>query len=147
MTGRKFKTKLVAEGSMTAIKLPFDVKKEFGKARPPVKVTVEGYTYRSTVAVYDGVYWLPLRKSNREAAGVDREATVNVIVELDTDPRVVEAPKDLAAALKKNKRARERWESLSFTHQREHADAILDAKKPETRARRVAKAIAMLSRQ
>jgi uncharacterized protein YdeI (YjbR/CyaY-like superfamily) len=69
---------------------------------------------------------------------------VRVTLEPDLEPRVVEAPAELAAALKKNKQAKAAWEKLSYTHQREHAEAILDAKKPETRARRIAKAVEML---
>ena len=141
----KFRTKIEADGTLTMIRLPFDVRAEFGKARPAVKVTVAGHTYRSTVATYGGEYFLPLRKSHRDAAGVRAGQLVSVTVVADAEPRVVRIPDDLGRALKKNRRARERWDALSYTHRREHVEAIEAAKKPETRARRVARALEMLS--
>lgn len=141
----KFKTKIEADGELTFLRLPFDARAELGKARAPVKVTVAGYTYRSTVATYGGEYFLPLRKSHREAAGVRAGQRVDVTVVADKEPRVVAVPPDLARALKKNRGARERWDALSYTHRREHVEAIEEAKKPETRARRVARAVEMLT--
>ncbi|APR76574.1 Hypothetical protein A7982_01921 [Minicystis rosea] len=139
-----FRTVVDSEDDGVMIEIPFDVKALFGKARPPVRVTVNGYTYPSTVSVYSGRSYLPLRRSHREKAKIEPGATVDVIVELDTSERTVEVPDDLAAALAKNAKARTAWEKLSFTHRREHVEAILSAKKPETRARRVANALAML---
>ena len=145
-TSRTFKTTIVREGSMCFIPIPasLDVKAVFGKARPPVVVTLNGYSFRSTVSVYGGDSVLPLRKSNREAAKLDGTETLDVTLTLDTKARTVEVPGDLAKALARSKRVKAAWDKLSYSHQREHVDAINDAKKPETRARRVAKCLEML---
>jgi uncharacterized protein YdeI (YjbR/CyaY-like superfamily) len=84
-----------------------------------------------------------LRKSNREAAGLEGTETLNVRLDLDTEPRVVKPPADLVKALKAAS-AWDRWQALSFTHQREHVEAIEEAKKPETRTRRVDRAVQMV---
>lgn len=119
------------------VELPFDVKEQFGKARPPVRVSINGYRYRSTVAVYGGKYYVPVRRERQEAAGVKPGDIVEVTIASDTAVRRVEPPPVLSAALQKNSRARAQWERLSYTHKKEHAEAILQAKKPETRARRI----------
>lgn len=126
------------------IEVPFDVKAFFGKARPPVVADVNGYELRTTLVVYGGKTFVGLRSSHVEASGLKVGQRVQVTLALDTEERTVEVPKDLAAALKKDKKAAAAWEKLSFTHRKEHADAILGAKKPETRARRIEKALAML---
>ena len=142
-TSKSFTTTIVRDGSMCAIPLPFDPRPVFGKVRAPVKVTLNGYTFRSTIAARGGPPCIPLRRSNREAAGLEGGETLEVRLDLDTEPRTVAAPADLVRALKKTSGAWERWRALSFTHQREHVDAIEGAKKPETRARRIAAAVAM----
>jgi hypothetical protein len=141
MTAKTFKTRIVQEKGMCYIPLAFDPKAVFGKVRAPVKVTLNGYTYRSTVAAMGGPPCIPLRKSNREAAGVEGGQTVSVTVELDTEARTVKPPADLVKALKASPPAWERWQELSYTHQREHVEAIEEAKAPETRARRIARAV------
>src|SRR5262245_10019436 len=141
---KTFKTTIVRDGSMCIIPLTFDPKAVFGKVRAPVKVTVNGYTYRSTIAAMGGPPCIPLRKSNREAAGLEGGETLNVRLELDTDTRAVDPPADLVRALKASRPAWDRWRALSYTHQREHVEAIEGAKKPETRARRVERAVAMI---
>lgn len=143
---KTYKTTLLWDGSMSAIPVPFDPKAVFGKVRAPVKVTINGYTYRSTIAAMGGPPFIPLRKSHREAAGVDEAKTVTVRLVLDTETREVTPPPDLVKALKAVAGATERWRALSFTHQREHVEAIEGAKKPETRARRIAAAVEMVSR-
>jgi regulator of protease activity HflC (stomatin/prohibitin superfamily) len=145
MPAKKFKAILGAKGHSLFFEVPLDVKQEFGRARPPVKVSINGYTYRSTVSVYGGKYYLPVRQERREEAGLKAGDMINVTVALDTEVRTVEPPPELSAAFKKNGAAQERWEKLSFTHKKEHAQAILEAKKPETRARRVEKTLAMLA--
>jgi hypothetical protein len=144
MARKAFKATLETEGPGFFIRLPFDVKKIFGKARPAVKVSLDGYTYRSTVAVYGGESLVPVRRAHREAAGVEAGARVAVVIESDDAPRVVEVPADLAAALKKSRPAKKAWDALSYTHQREHVEALEGAKKADTRARRLDKTIAML---
>lgn len=145
MPAKRFRATLGAEGHALFFEVPFDVKQEFGKARPPVKVSVNGYTYRSTVSVYDGRYYLPVRRERREEAGLRAGDIIDVTVALDTEERTVMAPPELCAAFKKNAAAKERWKELSYTRKKEHADAILQAKRPETRARRVQKTLAILA--
>ena len=129
---------------MCFIPVTFDPRSVFGKLRVPVKVTVNGYTYRSTIAAMGGPPCVPLRKSNREAAGLEGGETLTVRLDLDTEKREVTAPADLVRALKATPGAPDRWRALSYSHQREHVEAIEDAKKPETRARRVAAAVKMI---
>ena len=144
MSSKTFKTTIVREGSMCAIPLTFDPETVFGKVRAPVRVTLNGYTYRSTIAAMGGPPCIPLRKSHREAAGLEGGETIMVRVDLDTETREVTPPADLVKALKAEPPAWERWRELSYTHQREHAEAIEEARKPETRARRIHGAVQML---
>jgi hypothetical protein len=144
---KTFRARIVRDGSMCFIPLSFDPKAVFGKVRAPVKVTLNGYTYRSTVAAMGGPPCVPLRKSNREAAGLDGGEMIRVTLTLDTEKREVKPPTDLVKALKAAPPAWERWRELSFTHQREHAEAIMEAKKPETRSRRIERAVEVLSRR
>lgn len=138
---KTYTTKILKEGDVTGLEVPFDPIPVFGKVRPPVKVTLNGYTYRSTIAVMNGEMFLPLAKVHREAAGLTGEETLAVTLTLDTEKREVTPPADLAAALKKAG-AWQQWREMSFTHQREWAEAVEDAKKPETRTRRIANAVA-----
>lgn len=134
---RDFQTKL--EDGFIA--LPFDVREEFGRARPPVKVSINGYSYRSTVCVYGGKYFIPVRKSNQEAAGVKPGDAVHAKIALDEEPRIVEPTPDLQAALKKARLTAD-WEKLSYSRKKEFVDVLVAAKKAETRARRVQKVLA-----
>jgi hypothetical protein len=127
-----------------SFELPFDVRATYGEARPPVKMTVLGQTFRTRVMVYRGKYFLGLWKAVSEAHGLRKGQTIEVSVEPDQAPRTIEPPKALQAAMKKNAMARTGWEALSFTHRREWATAIEEAKKAETRERRVAQAIEAL---
>jgi len=137
MTGKTFRTTLVREGAMCAIPLTFDPKAVFGKVRAPVKVTLNGYTYRSTIAAMGGPPCIPLRKSHREAAGLVGGETLEIRLELDTEARVVKPPADLVKALKGRPPAWDRWRELSYTHQREHVESIEGARTPQTRAHRL----------
>lgn len=142
----KFKTKVMqAEGmDATGITVPAAVVEKFGQGKKPkVTVSLKGYAYRSTIFFMGGKFMLPLAKEHRYAAGVKPGETVEITLELDTAPREVEVPDDLAAALKKAK-ARAAFDALSFTHRKEHVRAILEAKKPETRTSRIEKAVAMV---
>ena len=135
---------LVPDGEgMGHIILPFDQRAVFGKARPPLIVAIGGHAYRSTVAIMNGVTFVPLRQSNRMAAGIVAGATVAVTLTLDTAPREVTAPDDLAAAITAAG-AQTGWDRLSYSHQREWVEAIEQAKRPETRAKRIAAGIAKL---
>ncbi|MCC6996319.1 MAG: DUF1905 domain-containing protein [Deltaproteobacteria bacterium] len=142
---KSFQSTIVRDGSMCFIPVPFDPKPVFGKLRAPVKVTLAGHSYRSTIASMGKGPCLPLRRSNREAAGLEGTETLRVTLELDTEPRTVEPPRDLVRALKAAPPAWQRWSELSYSHQREHVDAIEQAKRTETRVRRVAAAVAMVA--
>jgi hypothetical protein len=144
MPSKTFKTTVVRDGSMCFIPLTFDPKSVFGKVRAPVKVTVNGYTYRSTIAAMGGPPCIPLRKSNREAAGLEGGETIRVRLDLDEEKREITPPADLARALKAVPPAWERWQELSYSHQREYVEAVEEAKKPETRARRINGAVEMI---
>jgi hypothetical protein len=126
---------------MCFIPIPFDPKAVFGRVRAPVKVTLNGYTYRSTIAAMGGPPGIPLRRSNREAAGLDGGETLEVRLDLDMDIREVKPPADLLRALKTAPPAWHRWRELSYSHQREYAESIDGAKKPETRLRRIQAAV------
>ncbi len=126
------------------IALPFDPKAVFGSARAPVVVAINSHSFRSTVTMMGGSPWVPFRRSNRKAAGVAVGVPFEVTLTLDTAPRTVDAPADLRAALEAAG-AWARWEKLSFTHQREHVEAIEGAKKPETRERRIVKCVEMVA--
>ncbi|QQS10252.1 MAG: DUF1905 domain-containing protein [Phycisphaerales bacterium] len=142
---RTFTTTIIKDDdtSMCAIEVPFDPKEVFGKVRAPVRVSIKGHEYRSTISSMGGCWWVPLRTSNREAAGVKAGDTVRVMLASDESPRVVTTPRDLSVALKAAG-AGAAWQAMSYTHQREHVEAIVEAKKEETRARRVEKAVDMV---
>jgi hypothetical protein len=144
VASRTFEVKVADEGENFLVRLPFDVRAVFGQARPPVVITVNGYSFRSTVAVYGGEYFIGIRRSHREAAGLEPKKSVSITLTGDDQPRVVDPPRDLADALKKNTAARAAWDALSFSHKREHVAALEEAKKPETRARRIESTLAML---
>ncbi len=130
-----------AERNVMGIIVPEDIVAVLGKGkRPPVTVTIKGHSYRSTVAVMNGLFMLPLSQENRAPMEVKGGDEVDVTVELDDQPRTVEVPDDLAEALGAAG-LRERFDALAFTYRKEHVRSVLDAKTAETRARRVAKAV------
>lgn len=116
----------------------------FGEARPPVRGTVNGTPFRSRLAVYGGTTYLGLTKDVRTAAGIELGAKVTVVIERDDAPRVVEVPEPLARTLARDKAAKAAFDKLAFTHRKEYARWIAEAKRDETHKRRVAKAIEML---
>ena len=129
----------------TGIRVPDEVVESLGSGRrPAVRVAINGHTYRSTVAVMGGAYMLPLSAENREGAGVAAGDEVDLDVELDTEPRVVAVPPDFAAALDGDQDVRRQFDSLSYSHQRRWVLSVEDAKTPETRQRRIDKAVSTL---
>jgi hypothetical protein len=142
----RFKTTLQQEGkTATGFQVPVDVVEAMGKGkRPPVRVTINGYTYRSTVAAYGDVYMLPLAAEHRGPAGVSAGDALEVDLELDTEPRVVDVPPDLAAALDDAPDAKQAFEALSYSNKRRITLAVEGAKAAETRQRRIEKSIAEL---
>jgi hypothetical protein len=115
-----------------------------GAKRFPVVATVNGYTWRTTVTRMGGEFLLGLKRAVREEAGVEAGDTVEVRLELDTAPREVEVPEALASALAEDPEARAAFDQLAYTHRKEYARWIEEAKRDETRRRRVAKALEML---
>jgi hypothetical protein len=126
------------------VELPFDGKEEFGEARAPVAGTVNGTEFRGRLMVYGGRTYLGFRKEIRDAAGIAAGDEVEVALERDDAPREVELPPALEQALAGDDAARSAYEGLSFTHRKEYARWIAEAKRDETRDRRVAKALEML---
>jgi hypothetical protein len=143
MSSKTFKATIVRNGSACYIPLTFDPKAVFGTLRAPVRVTLNGYSYRSTIAAMGGPPCIPVRRSHQEGARLDGINTIDVRLDLDTEKREVKPPADLVKALKASS-AWDRWKDLSYTHQREHVEAIEDAKKPETRTRRIERAVDMV---
>lgn len=147
MSSKIFTTTLVRDGSMCIVPVPFDPVPVFGKVRAPVKVTLNGYTYRSTIAAMGGPLCIPLRKSNREAAGLEGNETLKIRLELDSEARVVTPPADLVKALKSAPPAWDRWRELSYSHQREYAESVTSARAAETRARRIERAVRSIAQR
>lgn len=142
-----FKTKIHGEPgrNVTGIVVPPRIVDELGKGkRPPVKITVAGYTYRSTIASMGGKFMIGLSKEHREAAGVAAGDEVEVRLELDTEPRTSTVPADLKAALVRA-RVLAAFEKSAPSRQKEFVRQVESAKAPETRARRIAKIVESLS--
>ncbi|MGE3812903.1 MAG: YdeI/OmpD-associated family protein [Candidatus Nanopelagicales bacterium] len=132
--------------SATGIVVPPEVVDGLGSSRKPaVTVTINGYSYPSTIASMGGRFLLPVSAEVRAGAGVQAGDVVDIDVELDTAPRTVEVPADLAKALKAAPAARKAFDALSYSNQRRHVLSVEGAKTAETRERRIAKVVAELS--
>jgi hypothetical protein len=130
--------------SATGLAVPPEVVESLGSRRPAVVVTLGSHTYRSTIASMGGRYLLPVSAENRAAAGLTAGDEVEVDVELDTAPREVELPADLAAALDAGTGLRARFDALAPSRRKEHVRSVESAKADATRARRVAAVVAGL---
>ena len=137
----EFRSTVVLGGkTATGIQVPGDVIEALGAGkRPPVVVILGGYTYQTTVAPMGGAYWIPLAAEHREAAGVRAGEEVDVVVQLDSAPREVPVPDDLAAAFDDD--ARTTFDALAYSHRKEWVRWVEEAKKPETRATRIEKTV------
>ena len=142
----RFRTTLRLEGkTATGFEVPPDVVEAMGKGkRPPVTVTVNGYTYRSTVAAFGDVYMLPVAGEHRAAAGITAGDEIDVDLELDAAPRDVAVPTDLATALDAVPLARRTFDALSNSNKKWHVLNVECAKSEETRRRRIEKSVATL---
>lgn len=143
----KFKGKIAGKqiGAVAAIVPPFDVVEAFGtRARVPVRGTINGFPFRSSLMPMGGCHMMPVNKLLRDGAGVSPGETVSVVMERDEAQRLVQVPDGLKKEFAKNKTAQANWEKLSFTHKKEIALSITGAKQAETRARRLAKAADIL---
>ena len=140
-----FRTTLhgVQDMNATGIAIPPEVIESLNAGkRPKIVVAVAGLSYRSTVAVMGGQYMVGVTQEQRARTGLKAGDPIEVTIELDTAPRTVEAPADLLAALDAAG-VRGAWDKLAYSHQKEHVRAIEEAKAPDTRQRRVEKAVAM----
>lgn len=142
----KFQATILQGGkTATGIQVPEAVVTALGASRKPaVKVTLNGYTYRSTIAVMGGRYMLPVSADVRAKAGVGGGDTLEVEIALDTEPRVLSVPADFAAALDEEPAARAFFDGLSYSNRQRHVLQVEGAKAADTRARRIEKSVAML---
>ena len=140
-----FTTTLIQSGNNVGIEVPEEIVLGFGAGkRVPVTVTINGYSYGSTIAVMGGKYLVGVAAAHRAAAGVAGGEEHRVTIEHDSAPRTVEVPSDLGAALA-DAGVREGFDTLSYSARKEHVRSVEDAKQPETRMRRVAKIVEKLS--
>ena len=142
----KFEVELTAHGAGAFIRVPRDVSAKLGfKGRPKVKAVIAGVPYRgSLMPMGDGTFGLGVLKSIQEAKGIDVGDVITVELEPDTEERTVEAPADLDAELSRDANAAAAWERLSYTNKKEIARSLEEAKRPETRERRLKAALAKL---
>jgi Domain of unknown function (DUF1905)/Bacteriocin-protection, YdeI or OmpD-Associated len=143
----RFRATLETEGkTATGVNVPAEVVEALGAGkRPRVKVTINGHSYRSSVAVLGGRYLLGVSAENRAAAGVEGGDSVDVELELDTAAREVTVPLDLAAALAAEPAAQATFDALSYSNKSWHVLQIEGAKSDETRQRRVARSVEALA--
>ena len=134
------------EGSeVAALKAPFDVEEVFGtRGQVKVRGTVNGFPFRSSLMPMGGCHRMVINKTMREGAGVKGGDTATFVMERDEEERTVEAPPALKKELAKSKKAQAKWETLSFTHKKEMARSITEAKQEGTRVRRLAKVMEVL---
>ena len=142
----QFVTELLRAGkTATGIEIPNHVIDALGAGKKPVvNVTINGFTYQSTVAVMGGKFMVGVSAERRAAAGVQGGDTITVDIEVDDAPRQVAVPADFQLALDSVPGASAAFQALAYSHRKEHVRAIEDAKKPETRAARIDKAVAKL---
>jgi len=143
----RFKIKLVGQdgSSATGFYAPFDVPTTFGtRARVPVRGTINGFPFRSSLMPMGGGYCMGVNKTMREGAKVKAGDEVDIVMERDVEERTMEAPPGLKKELAKNKKAREQWDRLAFTVKKEMAVSITGAKQEETKKRRLAKVMQVL---
>ncbi len=142
----RFRTKILPAGKTAAgIEVPAKVVAALGSSkRPPVRATINGFTYRSTVAVMGGKFMLGVSNEVRKSAGVAAGETVDIDLDLDTEAREVPIPPDFAAALARSVKAKKFFEGLSYSR-RLRLVIPIDVKDPETRKRRISETVARLS--
>jgi hypothetical protein len=141
----RFRTTILRAGkTATGIQVPDEIVDAMGSGKTPVRVTINGYTYRSTIASMGGRFMVGVSAEVRERAHVSGGDTVDVDVEHDRSPREVEVPPDLAKALKRDAKARKAFDALSYSNKQRHVLSIEGAKTEETPQRRIDKAIQVL---
>jgi Domain of unknown function (DUF1905)/Bacteriocin-protection, YdeI or OmpD-Associated len=143
----RFHVKLEGEKGSTAtwMNAPFDVQETFGtKARVPVRGTINGFPFRSSLMPMGGCHGMAVNRAMRDGAKAQAGDVVDVVLQRDSEERAVEAPTELKKELVQNQKAQERWEKLSFTHKKEMALSITGAKQEETKKRRLVKVMQVL---
>jgi hypothetical protein len=142
----RFHTTLLRAGkTATGIQIPDEVIARLGSGkRPAVRITINGYSYRSTVAVMGGRFMVGVSAENREKASVEGGDELDVVIELDNEPREVAVPPEFAAELDRDPKARKRFEALSYSKKKLLLRGIVDAKTEETRRRHIDRALAEL---
>ncbi len=142
----RFRTTILqGDKTATGIRVPDEVVAALGSGkRPAVTVTINGFTYRSTIAVMGGAFMVGVSAENRAGAGVAGGDEVDVDVKVDTEPREVDVPADFGAALDRVPAAREAFDGLAYSNKRRHVVAIEGSKTAETRQRRIDKSVATL---
>jgi bifunctional DNA-binding transcriptional regulator/antitoxin component of YhaV-PrlF toxin-antitoxin module len=134
-----------ARGGGRWVEVPFDPREVLGEARPPVAAKINGVEYRSRLAVYGGHTYLGLNREIRDAAGIEPGDEVEVVIRRDDEPRTVQVPEELVAALTcAEPEVRARFDGLAFTHRREYTRWVGEAKQAQTRERRAERAVEML---
>jgi hypothetical protein len=144
---QRFRAQLrsAGDGGGAGFDVPLDVAAALSDGkRPPVTVTINGFEFRTRLAVYGGQPMVGVSKANRAGAGIDIGDAFDVLIAVDTGPREIAVPPDLAEALAEEPGAAGTFDRLSFSHRREYVQWITEAKRPETRARRVADALERL---
>ena len=149
MAEKKLRFNIELEGQkgmeVAGFRAPFDVVETFGtKARVPVRGTINGFPFRSSLMPMGGCHMMPVNRGLCKGAGAQPGDIVDVVMERDVDERTVEPPSELKEELVKSKKAQERWDGLSFTHKKEMANSISGAKQDETKKRRLAKVMSIL---
>jgi len=141
----KFQARVIPSGNATAVEVPEEVVRAFDSgSRPPVVVTINGHTWRSRIAVMRGQRLVGISAANRASSRIEMGAVVEVDLKLDTEPRTVPEPADLAEALDDDRSARAAFDGLPFGLKRKHITAVEEAKSSEVRQRRIASLVAKL---
>jgi hypothetical protein len=144
-TARRFRATVEPAGrGGHLVALPFAADEAFGRVRAPVQVTVNGHAFRTTTMRYGGVDYVGLNRQVRDAARIAAGDVLTFRVALDTAPRTVDVPAELQSALAGDTASAAAYEELSFTHRTEYARWVGEARRPETRERRAAKAVGLL---
>ncbi len=144
MTTRAFSAIVVPAGNATGATVPDDIVNDLGGGRPLVTITINNHTWRSRIARKNGRSLIGISRANRTAAGIEPGQRINITLELDTEPRTVHIPDDIAHALNADPTARSAFDALPYGLRRKHINDIDTAKTDSTRQRRIAKLIAVL---
>jgi hypothetical protein len=143
---QRFTAEIKPEAGSAFIDLDFDVEREFStRGRVSVKGTIDGHPFTSSVSPRNGRWYLVVNRAMRAEFGVEPGDTVEVTIDRDDAPRTIEAPEDLAAAIAADANATERWAGMSYSHRKQYVTWVEEAKRPETRARRIGEAVPMIA--